>query len=102
MSSLHQSGDDLVQHRLQCRVGWRGHFCEDRGAVGTRSVHAVQHQAVQVDVEIGRGPEALDQRDRAAVGLVSFESRLTQQVARDHAVHHLQHGRCQLGLGDQQ
>ena len=51
---LHQSGDYLVQHRLQRFVGWRGHFDEFRRAVGTRSVHPVQHQAVQVDVEVGR------------------------------------------------
>ena len=44
----------------------------------------------------------LDQRDRAAVGLIALETRLPEQVARDHAVHDLQHGRQQLGLRGQQ
>ena len=44
----------------------------------------------------------LDQRDRAAVSLVGLETRLPEQVARDHAVHDLQHGRHQLGLCGQQ
>ena len=34
-------------------------------------------------VEIGRRPEALDQRDRAAVGFVGLETGLLEQVARD-------------------
>jgi hypothetical protein len=50
----------------------------------TLSVHAVQHQAVQVDVEVGGRAKALDQRDRAAVGLVGLETGLPEQVARDH------------------
>jgi len=54
VSSLRQPGDDLVQHRLQRLVGWRGHFDEDRFAFGVAPVHAAQHQAVEVDVEIGR------------------------------------------------
>ena len=91
-----------MQHRLQRFIGWRGYIDEDRGVVGTASVHAVQHQAVQVDVEVGGRAEALDQRDGAAVGFVGLESGLPQQVARDHAVHHLQHGRHQLGLCGQQ
>ena len=44
----------------------------------------------------------LDQRDRAAVGLVCPETGLPEQVAREHAVHDLQHGRQQLGLRGQQ
>ena len=39
---------------------------------------------------------ALDQRDGAAVGFVGLEPSLAEQMARDHAVHHLQHGRRQL------
>ena len=44
----------------------------------------------------------LDQRDRAAVGLVALETGLPEQVARDHALHDLQHGRHQLGLRGRQ
>ena len=69
MSSLRQSGDDLVQHRLQLLIGRLAHLDEDRRTVSAWPVHAVQHQAVQMDVQVGRRPKALDQRDRAAVGL---------------------------------
>lgn len=49
-------------------IGWRRHFPEDRPSLAV-PVHAVQHQAGQMDVQVGRRPKALDQRDRAAVGL---------------------------------
>jgi hypothetical protein len=99
---LHQSGDDFVRHRLQRCVGRRRNFDEFRHSVGTAPVHAVQHQAVQVNVEVGRRAEALDQRDRAAVGFVRLELSLAEQVLRDYTVHDLQHGRHQLGLCGQQ
>ena len=92
----------LCKHRLQRFIGRRGHLDEDRLTVGAAPVHAVQHQAVQVDVQVGGRPEALDQRDGAAVGLVCLEASLPEQVARDHAVHDLQHRRHQLGLRGQQ
>ena len=57
-------------------------------------VHATQHQAVQVDVEVGAEPF------RHKLGWISVtaplsassghETGLPKQVARDHAVHHLQ------------
>ena len=47
VSSLRQSGDDPVQHRLQRFVGWRGYFDELRRTFGAAPVHAVQHQAMQ-------------------------------------------------------
>ncbi len=53
-------------------------------------------------VEVGRRPKTLDQRDGAAVGFVGLEPSLAEQMARDHAVHHLQHRRHQLGLCGQQ
>jgi hypothetical protein len=52
--------------------------------------------------EVGGRAKALDQRDRTAVGLVGLQTGLSEQVARDHAVHHLQHGRHQLGPRGQQ
>jgi hypothetical protein len=51
---LHQSGNAPVQHRLQRFVGWCRYFDELRRAVGTTPVHAVQHQAMQMNVEVGR------------------------------------------------
>jgi hypothetical protein len=47
-------------------------------------------------------PEALDRRDRAAVGLLGRQPGLIEQAARDHAVHELQHRRHQLRLRGQQ
>jgi len=93
VSSLRQTGDDLVQHRLQRLVGWLGYFDEDRLAFGVALVYAVQHQAVKVNDEVGGRAKALDQRDRAAVSLFSLQTCLPEQVARDDAVHHLQHRR---------
>ena len=91
----------LVQQRLQRFIGGCGYLDEDRLTVGA-PVHAVRHQAVQVDVEVGSGTKALDQRDRAAVGLFGPQPGLIEQEARDHAMHHLQHRRHQLGLRGQQ
>jgi len=99
---LYRSGGDLVQHRLQRLVARRGRFHEDRFAIGVATVHAVQHQAVEVDVEIGRRAEALDQRERAAVSLLGLQPGLIEQEACDGAVYDLQHGPHQLGLRGQQ
>ena len=97
---LHQPRDDLVQQHLQFLVGWRGYF--DKHRLAARApVHAVQHQAMEVNIEIGRRPKSLDQRDRAAVGLKGLEASLIKQVARDHAVHDLQHRRYQHRLCSQ-
>ena len=65
-------------------------------------IHAVQHQAVQVDVQVGGRAKPLDQRDRAAVGLLGLESGLIEQETRDGPVHGLQHRRHPLGLRGQQ
>ncbi len=54
-----------------------------------------------MNVEIGRRPKALDRRDCAAVGLKGLVTGLIQQVARDYAVHHLQHRRDQHRLRGQ-
>ena len=45
--------------------------------------------------------KALDQRPRRC-RFICLETSLPEQVARDDAVHHLQHGRHQLGLCGQQ
>ncbi len=95
---LHHAGDDLVQHCLQRFVGWLGNFDELRRPVNAAPVHAVQDQAVKVNVQVGGRAKALNQSDRTAISLVGLEPGLTEQLARDHAVHHLQHGRQQLGL----
>ena len=55
-----------------------------------------------MDVEVGGRAKTLDQRDGAAVANASLEPGMVQQVPRDHALHHLQHRRDQLGLRGQQ
>lgn len=42
--------------------------------------HAVWHQAMQVDVQVGGRAEALDQRDSAAMALVGPERRMTDRT----------------------
>ena len=63
-----------MQQRLQRFIGGCGYLDEDRLTVGA-PVHAVQHQAVKVNVEVGGRAKALDQRDRAAVGLLAARTR---------------------------
>jgi hypothetical protein len=98
---LHQPGDDGLQQRMQFVVGGCLRLDEGRRAIGTAAVHPIQHQAVQVDVEVAGRSEALDQRDGAALSLVGGELGV-QQVARDHTLHHLQHWRDELRLRGQQ
>ena len=61
---------------LRRLVGWRRQVDELRLDVCAEPVHAVQHQAVKVNVETGCELKALDQLDRATLGLVGLYSRL--------------------------
>jgi len=70
-------------------------------AIGAAPVHAVQQQAVQMNVEVDRRAEALDQRHGAAVSFASLELGVAQHIAREHALQHLQHRCDQLGLRGQ-
>ena len=56
----------------------------------------------QMNIQIGRGAEALDERDRAGVGSAQFEARPLDQKAGNDAVDHLQQRRKQLRLGGKQ
>jgi len=53
----------------------------------------------QVNVENGGQPKVPDERDRAAIAVVGIEPGSIQQMARDHALHHLQHRRDQIRPG---
>jgi hypothetical protein len=44
--------------------------------------------------------KALDQRDGAAIAFIGLELGGVQQMARDHALYHLQHRADQLGLDE--
>ena len=66
------------------------------------AIHAIGYLPMQMDVEIGGGPEALDERDRTAVSLGAFESRLLDQKGGNDAVNALQHWREQIGMGGEE
>jgi hypothetical protein len=78
---LHQPGDERLQQRVQFVVGGRIHLDEARHANVAAPVHAVQHQAVQMDIQVGRRAKALDERDGAAVAFVGLQPRRGPAVA---------------------
>jgi hypothetical protein len=53
-------------------------------------VHTIEYRAMQMNVEIGGATEALDERDRTAVCLAAFASRLFDQKCGNDAVDDLQ------------
>src|SRR5438105_7615897 len=65
------------------------------------AIKPIEHQAMQVDVEIGRRAEALDERVCAAVGFAAFEPRLLDQKGGNDPVRTHLHagppnaGRCE-------
>ncbi len=54
-------------------------------------IDPIQYQAVQVNVQIGRRAEALNEGDRAGVGFAPFQSGLLDQKCRDDPMNDLQH-----------
>jgi hypothetical protein len=52
---------------------------EDRHAVAVQ-VDAVEHQAMQMNIQIGRRAEALNERDRAGVGSVLLNQNSSETV----------------------
>jgi hypothetical protein len=93
---LHQPLDHGLQQCVRFFVGGRTGLNEAGRAVGVAAVHAVQHQAMQMDVQVGCRAKALDERDRAALAFFALEPRVVQQMPLDQALHHLQHRRDQL------
>ena len=89
--------DDLVEQALQLIVGGRARLLEDRLALGA-PIHAIEHQTVQMDVQVGGRAESLDERDRSGVGCGAFQACLLEQKARDDPVDDAQHRREQLGV----
>ena len=57
----------------QLGAGRRFHPAEPQRAVRTLDVNPVEEQHVEVDVEVERTAEALDQRDRAGLGRLTRE-----------------------------
>jgi hypothetical protein len=46
-------------------------------------IDPIEHQAVQVNVKVGRRAEALDEGDGAGGGFAAFEASLPDQMRRD-------------------
>ena len=81
------------------RVGAR--FLEVRFSLGT-PIDPIEHQTMQMDVQIGGGAKTLDEGDRAGVGCTASQSRLFEQKSRDDPVDDAQHRREQLGMSGEQ
>lgn len=73
--------------RVQLVEGGHIDLVEARHARVAAPVHAVQHQAVKVDFEVGGGHEAPDRSDGASAPSVSLELCAARHMARDHALH---------------
>ena len=74
---------------------------EDRLALSA-PIHAIEHQTVQMDVQIGGRTKSLYQCDRTGVGCGAFQTCLLEQKTCDDAVDDAQHRREQFGVrGDQ-
>ena len=63
---------------------------------------SVEHQTVQMDVQVSGRAESLYQRDRAGVGCGALQASLLAQKPRDDAVDDAQHRREQLGVYHEQ
>ena len=79
-----QARDDLVEQAMQLSAGGRTRLLEDRFAPGA-PIHAVEHQAMQMNVQVGGRAESLDEGDRAGVGCGAFQVCLLEQKPRDDA-----------------
>ena len=53
---------------------------EDRLALGT-PIHAIEHQTVQVDIQIGGRAQPLDEGNGTSVGVAVLYTRLLSQEA---------------------
>ena len=98
---FHAARDDLVEQVLQLIAGGGARFLEDRFALSA-SINPVEHQTMQMDVQVGGRAKSLDEGDRAGVGCGAFHACLLEQKPRDNAVDDAQHRREQFGLRDQE
>jgi hypothetical protein len=83
---LHQPRDDLLEQARELIAGGGARLLESGLWLGA-PIYPVDHQVVQVDVEIPRRAESLDERDAAGVGSTSSQARLLDQKPRDDPVH---------------
>ncbi len=81
--------DDPRQHGLQLLLGRGGHGLKDRPCVG-EAVDAIEEEHVQMQIEIGRRAEPLDEGDRASLRL--GQPSMCDEKGGEDAMDHLQHG----------
>ena len=78
---LQDAGEDLRQQGLQFYGGGCTRFMKHRCALAA-AIEAVEHQAVETNIQVGGGAKALDEGDGAGVGFAAFDSRLLEQHKR--------------------
>lgn len=61
-------------------------------------IDPIEHQAVQVNVQVGGGAKALDEGDGAGGGCATFDAHLLDQMRRNHPVDDLQYRCEQFGV----
>ena len=88
---LEDAGDDLRQQGLQLYGGGCTRFMKHRCALAA-AIEAVEHQAVETNIQVGGGAKALDEGDGTGIGFAAFEPCLFDQKAGNDAVNDLQHG----------
>ncbi len=79
---------------VRCEV-ISGHFVFG-SPIGLIDMHPIEEQHLEVDIEIERRAEPLDQGHRSRAGLLADKPRLVDQMGRDKAVgdaEHLAHDR---------
>jgi len=64
---------------------------EAQRAIAALNIHSVEEQHVQVDVQVERAAETLDQGDHTSLGRLAGKPRLRDQVRGDAAVDKGQH-----------
>jgi hypothetical protein len=95
-----RSGDPLDEC-LQLLRARRTDASKDRGA-SAREVGTVEEQHVEVNVQVERRAEALDQRHRACFARRACEARFPQDVTGDLSVHDPKDLRERLGIRREQ
>ena len=73
---------DVLDEGFEFVAAWRADVAEGGRAL-CRDVDAVQHQEVEVNIQVQGAPEILDEGDGAGSGGVAGESRLVNPIARD-------------------
>ena len=82
---LHRLGDDRPQHRVQLVVGGRTDLDKGRHAIGAAPVHAVQHQAVRVELTLAADGEP--RRHPAPAGAAGQgQARKSTEVVSAHGL----------------